>query len=130
MDKEKAIRFHRDRDFKTKKKRKRLEHEKFKNEFVNHQKDVARNATYQSLTGCAQSKEKETVSSCIHAAFGCKGENKHKTERSKHCLYHKDKLGGLSIVEAQRIWKEKNENQGACKLFFFLNNFSFFGIKF
>ena len=111
MDGEKVKRFHRDHDFQTKKKRKRLEHEKFKKEFLEHQKDVARNATYESRTGCAQSKEKEMVSTCKHAKFGCKGKQKHKTERSKHCDYHKDKLGGITLVEAQRVWSEKNQNQ-------------------
>ena len=111
MDKEKVVRFHRDHDFQTKKKRKRLEHEKFKKEFLEHQKDVARNATYESRTGCAKSNEKEVVSTCKHAKFGYKGKNKHKTERSKHCDYHKDKLGDVPLVEALRLWSAKNQGR-------------------
>ena len=48
MDKEKVVRFHRDHEFKSKAKRKRLEHEKLNALFVEYQKDVSRNATYKS----------------------------------------------------------------------------------
>ena len=112
MDKERAVRFHRDHDYQYKKRRKRLEHDKFRQEYIAHQKDVARNATYQSCTRCEGGGSPEVTSTCVHAKFGCKGKNKHKTERSKHCDYNKNKLGTLSIAEAQAIWTEANRGQG------------------
>ena len=109
MDNEKVARYHRDHEYGTKAKRKRLEHEKFKKEFIAHQKDVERNATYESRTGCATAPpEKESL--CKHAPFGCKGNKGHKTERSKQCDYHVSKLGGVSIREAQANWLAQNEN--------------------
>ena len=106
MDKEKVARYHRDHDFKNKAKRKKLEHEKFYNEYVAHQKDVARNLTYESRTGCADAPK--TTSTCVHGDFGCDGKKKHKTEQSQHCDYHLSKRGGMTIVEARRIWIEKH----------------------
>ena len=111
MDREKVVQFHCNHDFQTKKKRKRLEHEKFKMEYANYQKDVARSATYASCTGCAPSNERGMVNTCKHAKFGCKGKHKHKSERSKHCDYHKDKLGGVTLVDAQRLWTEKKNSR-------------------
>ena len=58
MDRENMVRFYRNHDFQTKKKRKRLEHEIFKKKFIEYQKDVVRNATYESRTGCATEQER------------------------------------------------------------------------
>ena len=52
--------------------------------------------------------QKESL--CKHARFGCKGKKGHKTERSQHCDYHKDKLGALSIAEAQSNWVLENSS--------------------
>ena len=52
MDKEKVVRFHCDHEFKTKVKRRRIEHEKLNAVYLQYQKDVARNAMYKSQTGC------------------------------------------------------------------------------
>ena len=126
MDKEKVARYHRDHEYETKVKRKRLEHEKFKNEFIAHQKDIQRNATYDPRTGCAIAPQKESL--CVHAQFGCKGKNGHKTERSKQCDYHISKRGGLSIVAAQADWRVRNEkinNSGVGEF-----NMCFFSAKF
>ena len=114
MDKEKAARYHRDHDFQNKAKRKRLEHEKFHKEYLDWQKDLARNATYKSRTGCddaPSTPSQPKPNTCKHAMFGCKGGKNHKTERSKHCLYHESKLCGHSIAEAHKIWIEKNSRK-------------------
>ena len=79
MDKEKVARYDRDHEYKTKVKRKRSEHEKFKKEFFAHQKDVQRNLTYDPRTGCATEPQEKSV--CKHARFGYKGKKGHKTER-------------------------------------------------
>ena len=73
MDKEKALQFHCDHDFKNKSKRKWLEHDKLKDIFIAHQKDIARNATYESRTGCADTPKPTKMSKCNHSRFGCKG---------------------------------------------------------
>ena len=131
MDKEKAVRFHRDHDVKNKAKRKTLEHEKLKELVVAHQKDVSRNATYESRTGCADTPTITKTSTCIHSRFGCKGKKGHKTERSQHCDYHKSKVGSVSIVDAQRIWEKSNGDDSNIsgtydneRLFFFSSKFS------
>ena len=137
LDKVKVARYHRDHDFKNKAKRKRLEHEKFTKEYQDWQKDVARNATYASRTGCDDNTPSQPSqpsqpppSTCIHSAFGCDGKKGHKTARSKHCVYHSSKLGGMTIVEAQNTWKEKNY-VGTCtyKSFLFLITFSIQNLK-
>ena len=115
MDKEKVVRFHRDHEFKSKAKRKSLEHKKLNALFVQYQKDVARNATYKSQTGCddmptTKKTRKTKTNTCLHSKYGCEGKKGHKTEQSKHCNYHASKLGGLSLQEAQQRWIEQNEN--------------------
>lgn len=127
MDNEKVARHHCDHQYKTKAKRKRLEHEKFKEEFIAHQKDIKRNTTYDPRTGCATALEKESL--CKHALFGCKGKKGHKMERSKQCDYHISKLGSLSICDAQANWRAQNESNdtlgaGKLKMIFFLLNLS------
>ena len=111
MDKEKVVRYHRDHEYKTKVKRKRSEHEKFKKEFFAHQKDVQRNLTYDPRTGCATEPQEKSV--CKHARFGYKGKKGYKTEQRQHCDYYKDKLGTLSTLEAQTKWLLENENNGS-----------------
>ena len=107
LDKEKAARFHRDHNFENKRKRKRLEHEKFYKEYIAHQKDVARNDTYESCTGCEATAGVASESSYIPRNYGCEGKNNHKTERSKHCAYHESKRGGLTLEEALNNWSYK-----------------------
>ena len=107
LDKEKVSRYHHDHDFKNKVKRKRSEHEKFAKEYLVHQKDVNRNATYQSHTGCA---DEPSANTCKHSKFGCKGDKKHKTERSVHCDFHCDKRGGLSLADSLRRWSDANSS--------------------
>ena len=125
MDREKVVRFHRDHEFKSKAKRKRLEHNKLNALYVEYQKDVARNAVYKSQTGCngTPTAKKTKTNTCLHAKFGCDGKKNHRTERSKHCAYHKDKLGGLSLDEAQQKWLKENGNKsGKYKKTFFFSN--------
>ena len=69
LDKEKVVQFHRDYNYKNKAKRKRLGYEKFRNEYLPHQKDIPRNATYKLLTGCLDTPS----STCAHIFFGFKG---------------------------------------------------------
>ena len=107
LDKEKVSRYHHDHDFKNKVKRKRSEHEKFAKEYLVHQKDVNRNATYQSHTGCA---DEPSANTCKHSKFGCKGDKKHKTERSQHCDFHCNKRGGLSLADSLRRWSDANSS--------------------
>ena len=75
-------------------KRKKKEHEKIRAHIEQAKRDKARNATYSSRTGCdnttdSNKKAQEVATSlCIYAKYGCLGAKKHKTNRSRQCIFY------------------------------------------
>ena len=122
MDKEKVVQFYHNHKFKTKAKRKRLEHKKLKELVVAHEKDVARNATYKSRTGCEDPPDNTATATntCLYSKYGCKGKQGHMTAWSKHCTFHISKCGGLSLQDAVSKWIEQNGSVPGMYLEYFL----------
>ena len=97
QDKRNVAKYFRNHDHKNMARRNKLYHEKFRDEYVKSQQDAKRNAVYKSKTGCDV---RVGTNECVHRMFGCGGNKKHKTGRSKSCLYHGVGADTLSTTKA------------------------------
>ena len=103
LDQRKLRNFCREHDYSNMAKRKQNEHTKIRAHLEQVKRDQARNATYTSRTGCdtdagdvggggavvgGEVAAAATTNHCKWADYGCSGDKKHKTERSKHCKFY------------------------------------------
>ena len=106
LDKRKLRNFCREHDFANMAKRKKKEHEKVRAHLEQVKRDQQRNATYTSRTGCeieretSDKVESAAANCCKYRDYGCSGQKKHKTNRSKLCKFygmtHAEIIGKLS----------------------------------
>ena len=98
-DRNNARKFFRVHDHKNMATRNRRYHEKFRMELVKAQNDKKRGAVYASKKGCDVTSNKNV---CTHSKYGCGGGMKHKSARSKKCLYYGSK--GPQLVAKWDTW--------------------------